>query len=51
MLFAEIKRNWRRAKLAETNEFRGGAHFSFAPVYAAWGKEVPEDWTVPGRGN
>lgn len=48
MLIAEIARNWRRARLAETIELRGGAQFSFAPVYAAWEKEIPKDWTVQG---
>lgn len=44
-LAAEIKRNGKTVTLDPTAEARGGAHFIFAPVYEAWGKPLPADWT------
>jgi hypothetical protein len=28
-------------------EEHGGAQFLFAPVYAAWGKPIPDEWLRP----
>ena len=44
-LAAEIKRDGKAVTLERTVEGRGGAHFAFAPVYEAWGKPIPADWT------
>ena len=44
-LEAEIKRNGKTVTLDPTIEARGGVHFAFAPVYEAWGKPLPADWT------
>lgn len=49
-LAAQINREGETAKLDATVEQPSGAHFLFAPVYQAWGKPVPEEWTEhPGR--
>lgn len=44
-LNAEIKRNGKTVRLDATYELRGGAQFAFAPVYEAWGRSLPAEWT------
>jgi hypothetical protein len=41
---AKIHRKGRSASLGETLVERDGIPFSFAPIYEAWGRDVPEDW-------
>ena len=43
-LMAEIEREGDVVSLGETVEHRGGAHFMFAPLYVAWGREIPGEW-------
>ena len=50
MLTAEIKREGKMATLAPTMEQRGGAAFAFAPVYEAWGRPIPAEWTAGKTG-
>ena len=41
---ARIQRDGRRLSLGETHVDREGISFSFAPVYEAWGRAVPDHW-------
>lgn len=41
-LHATISRNGDDVSLGETVESEGGIHYAFAPVYAAWGRKIPE---------
>jgi hypothetical protein len=50
MLTAEIKREGKMATLAPTVEQRGGAQFAFAPIYEAWGRPIPAEWTAGKTG-
>lgn len=43
-LQAEILRDDKNVKLAETVEQVGGAHFAFAPLYEIWKRPIPTDW-------
>lgn len=43
-LIAEIVRGQASVELKPTEEMTGGAHFYFASVYEAWGREIPADW-------
>lgn len=43
-LRAKIERTGKQVKLGPTETTNGGAHFQFAPLYAAWGKPIPEAW-------
>jgi hypothetical protein len=43
-LAARIVRAGDKVQLEASTEDRGGSHFQFAPIYAAWGKPVPEAW-------
>lgn len=43
-LSAEILRDDRNVRLADTIEQAGGAHFAFAPLYEVWKKPIPENW-------
>jgi hypothetical protein len=40
-LHAKIDRFGDKIELGETVETEGGSHYAFAPVYAAWGREMP----------
>ena len=44
-LSAEINRNHKVVTLGATCERRGGAEFAFVPVYKAWGRPLPVEWT------
>ena len=46
---AMINRNGDSVSLGETSVVRGGAAFSFAPFYQAWGRPIPEAWLALGR--
>ena len=41
---AKICRNGRTFSLGETRVERDGLAFSFAPIYEAWSRAVPDDW-------
>ena len=41
---AKIRRNAQRLALGKTRIHRDMAAFSFAPVYEAWGRLIPESW-------
>lgn len=43
-LSAEIFRDGKNVRLADTIEHVGGAHFAFAPLYKVWKKLIPENW-------
>lgn len=47
-LHAEILRDDKTAKLGETLEEVGGAHFAFAPLYEVWKKNIPPHWGKAG---
>ena len=46
---ATIHRNGDAVSLGETSIIRGGAAFTFAPFYKAWGRPIPEAWLALGR--
>lgn len=50
MLSAEIRRQSELATLAPIVEQQGGAHFAFAPIYEAWGRPIPDEWTGCNKG-
>ncbi len=41
---AKIRRNGKKLSLGKTRINRDGMLFSFAPIYEAWGRSVPENW-------
>jgi hypothetical protein len=43
-IFSEIGRGDAGLSLGENHEHRGGAPFMFAPLYVAWGREIPGEW-------
>ncbi|WP_413703620.1 hypothetical protein [Pseudomonas sp. Pseusp16] len=43
-LHAQIIRKNDIATLADTETFRDQAQIAFAPIYAAWGREIPSAW-------
>lgn len=43
-LSATIERTGTALSLAEEREVLGGAQFMYAPIYEAWGREVPKQW-------
>ncbi len=43
-LFSDILRGEGRLSLGEVHEHRDGAQFMFAPLYVAWGREIPGAW-------
>lgn len=43
-LLALIKRAGDDVTLGETDTFRDQAQIAFAPIYAAWGREIPDAW-------
>ncbi len=43
-LLALIERKGDNVTLGDTNTFRNQAQIAFAPVYAAWGREIPDAW-------
>ena len=49
-LSAEILRDDKNVRLADTIEHAGGAHFAFAPLYEVWKKPIPENWGELPRG-
>lgn len=57
-LLAIIKRVEDDVRLGRTETLKGGAHFQFAPIYQAWGREIPQEWLdleqglrIPGTGD
>ncbi|WP_165190885.1 hypothetical protein [Caulobacter soli] len=48
-LSAKIQREGKLVKLDPTEEEVGGAHFLFAPIYEAWGRDIPDDWMKMGE--
>ncbi len=44
LLSAQIERTGDGVTLGDTHTFRNQAQVSFAPIYAAWGREVPNAW-------
>ncbi|MNF94994.1 hypothetical protein D3C84_777270 [compost metagenome] len=43
-LHAQIIRDNTTVTLAETETFRDQAQIAFAPIYTAWGREIPTAW-------
>lgn len=43
-LHAKIIRNGTSVTLEETEIFRNQAQIAFAPIYSAWGREIPTEW-------
>ncbi|MEH6678045.1 hypothetical protein [Phenylobacterium sp.] len=43
-LSAKIEREGQSVKLGPVQTSNDGAYFQFAPLYAAWGKPIPEAW-------
>ncbi|VBM56246.1 Uncharacterised protein [Burkholderia pseudomallei] len=43
-LVALIERAGNEVTLGETDTFRDQAQIAFAPIYAAWGREIPDAW-------
>lgn len=43
-LHAKIRRKKSKVTLEDTETLRGGAIFLFAPIFEAWGREIPKDW-------
>jgi|GEM_PF-2923654 len=43
---AAIEREGESVTLSETREIDGGTQMMFAPVYEAWGREIPPEWTM-----
>ena len=43
-LIAMIIRDGDTVSLDDTSRIDGGAEFSFAPFYKAWGRPIPETW-------
>ncbi|WP_198046145.1 hypothetical protein [Cupriavidus taiwanensis] len=43
-LLALIKRAVDHVTLGETETLRDQAQIAFAPIYAAWGREIPKAW-------
>ncbi|MGI4880689.1 MAG: hypothetical protein ACRYG4_24760 [Janthinobacterium lividum] len=50
-LSAEILRDDKKVRLADTVEYAGGAHFAFAPLYEVWKKPIPENWGELPKGS
>lgn len=46
---AMINRDGDSVTLGKTSISRGGAEFSFAPFYQAWGRPIPEAWLALAR--
>ena len=46
---AMINRDGDSVTLGKTSVNRGGAEFSFAPFYQAWGRPIPKDWFAMAR--
>lgn len=44
-LTALIMRSGDQVSLGETQTTRDDAQIAFAPIYSAWGREIPESWT------
>jgi len=42
--WADILRDGEKVGLSETQVLRGGAQFTFGPVYEVWGKSIPAEW-------
>jgi hypothetical protein len=50
--FAEIYRKAGKVDLSETKVLRGGAQFTFGPVYEVWEKAIPDEWLkMPSGGD
>lgn len=43
-LYAQIEREGDGVLLGNTDTLRDQAQISFAPIYAAWGREIPDAW-------
>ncbi|WP_414473572.1 hypothetical protein [Microvirga sp. M2] len=43
-MVAEILRDGNDVALEQTSIVTGHAAFAFAPIYKAWGKEIPQEW-------
>lgn len=44
-LYAPIKREGNATTLGETEMVRDQAQIAFAPIYKAWGRDIPQAWT------
>lgn len=49
--WAEIQRDGDKLELGKTNVHRDPASFMFAPIYEAWGRQIPEHWLKLIRGS
>jgi len=50
-LSASIERVGTEVSLGTTEPQRGGAVFAFAPIYSAWGREIPKGWLDQSNSN